>query len=251
MRALVPIKDIADDVCEFVGDSQRKFLGFVAKHCAIEYRDLMTYVASDLNVVTETFDRSHIIQMPHNYMYYTKIGIQRGDDIVFISSNEGVDIGYGYSPVICSQTEAYEYMLNGFKKPYLSEPITFYNSDGKNRVAYGSGVRSDGLYKMDDKEGVLYLGSRFPHGCKVAVEYVSDSLVGGIKMVPTEMYKCLFNYGAYMYYMRRGDGRRAEFKELNRIERYKLDRLYNVINIDIIKQIFTRSERLDINPQLM
>lgn len=249
MRALIPIKDIADDVCELVGDSQRKYLRFVAKRIAVEYRDLCTYITTDVSLFTEIFDRDHVISMPSNFNYYTKVGVWRNGQIVFLSTNETID-DRPLPGVGLDQAGAFGYVVNGFKSSVPSG-VHFYNLNGETIEAYGSGVKNNGYYRIDEKEGVLYLGSNFPTGCKVAVEYVGDPIIGGIKTVPSTMYKALYAKGAEEYYLKKRDPMYAEYQNQNRMERIKLDRLYNVLKIDVIKQIFNEVDRNTISPNLI
>src|SRR5690606_14294735 len=116
----------------------------------------------------------------------------------------------------------------------------FYNYRGELICGYGRGIKCDGLYTVDRKNGTIFIGSVVPKGCEVVVEYVADDAAKGLKMVPIEMYNCLYHYGLWKFYFKRSDGRFRQSAQDYDEAYYKLESLYKFVPINYIVKLFNQ-----------
>lgn len=238
-RPLISLTEIADTVCEDGGDVTKRYRSFVLRHLAREYGRLHKFVSNITDVVTDVFPATNVINMPCDFIDVTKLGIQLGDRIVFIDRN--YDDGEGAVQDI-NQSGAEMYIDGMLSPKYDKEVITpFYNYRGELVLnAYGRGIRCKGMYSVDRKNGMVILGSIFPKGVDIVIEYMSDGISKGVKMVPAEMEACLYNFGMYQFYLRARDGRYTESKVAYEQDYYQLEMLYKFVPINYIVKLFNQ-----------
>lgn len=238
-RSLISIKEIADTICEDGGDVTKRYRTYVLRAITREYGRLHRFLSNMTEVVTESFPATNIINMPCGFLQVSKLAIQRGDRLVFI------DRGYDYDNRVVQDVNhsGAEMYINGMFSPkYDSSIVTpFYNYRGELVLdAYGSGVRCDGMYSVDTKNGLVMLGSIFPKGVDVVIEYMTDGISSGVNMVPAEMEPCLYNYGLYNLYHHKDDSRWREKKSEYETDYYQLEMLYKFVPIDYIVKLFNQ-----------
>lgn len=235
-RSLIPIVDIANNVCEDVGDHTKKHQRFVLRHLARCFQNLHLFMTPFTTVKTEVFSLGNVIEMPKDFVYETKVGIKMGDDIVFINKNYDKN---SEIEVTMNQSEFENYVIDALN-PDINRCVTpFYNYIGELVLsAYGSGGYCDGLYKVDYKNGRIYLGSNIPRGCEVVVEYKSDGVSDGLDLVPTEMESALYNYGLWQYFFMRSDGRFRAAEQNYDTAYYQLQTLYRFKPISYISKLY-------------
>lgn len=245
-KSLIPIIQIADDACEFVGDSVLKHRGFMAKQCALAYKEVNMFVNSNTSVHTSEFRISNIIEMPKNCVYVTKVALRRGDKIIYLGRNYELDVVDQYDPHQFNQTETKKY----FNNPDVGVEIPMYGYNGEIIFACGPGVKSDGLYRIDEKNGIIYLGSNIPDDATLLVEYVTDGISDGIKFVPSELYKVLLNYALWHYYLKKADRRFTLFERYHAEEYYRVKTLYQDLPISYITSLFNKYDYGTINDHI-
>lgn len=238
-RPLISLKEIADTVCEDSGDVTKRYRSFVMRNIAREYGRLHRFVSNVTEVVTDVFPASNIINMPCDFLNVSKLAIRLGDRLVFIDRN------YDYDTSIVqdvNQSGAQMYIDGMFSPDYDRTVITpFYGYRGELVLeAYGRGVRCEGMYSVDTKNGLVLLGSVFPKGVDVVIEYMSDGISKGVKMVPSEMEPCLYNYGMYKQLFNRNDNRWRAYREEYDSDYYQLEMLYKFVPIDYIVKLFNQ-----------
>lgn len=246
-KSLISMLEIADVVCEDAGDVAKRFRTSILRHISNCYRDLQIFVNNDSDIVTVSFPLSNVIEMPPDFIYETKVGIKYGDKIALISKD--YDKGSN-SKLTVNQTGIRHYLDSIFFKDSYHECITpMYNYKGDLILAYGPGLICDGMYTVDKKNGRIELGSEVPAGCEIIVEYVSDGVSVGQKMVPIEMYNCLYHYGLWKFFFQRKDNRFAQSAQDYDSAYYQLEMLYKFVPINYIVSLFNQ-ETHTINDRL-
>ena len=238
-RGLISLVEIADVVCEDAGDATKRYRTFVLRHLAREYGRLHKFVGNQTSVVTDIFPATNIIDMPCDFLDVTKVAVQLGDRLVFIDRN--YDNGDG-SVQDLNQSGVEMYINGMFSPEYDKTTVTpFYNYKGELILdAYGTGARCDGLYSVDRKNVMVLLGSVFPKGTEVVIEYLSDGLSNGVNFVPAEMEAVLYNFGMLQLYKRNNDRRWMDAKREYDEDYYQLEMLYKFVPIDYIVRLFNQ-----------
>lgn len=241
MRSLIPIVEIANNICEDVGDHTKKHQRFILRHLARCYQNLHLFMTPTTTVRTMSFPIGNVIEMPSDFIYETKVGIKKGDKIVLIKKNYD-EIGNAQAE-LATQTQFSHYVIDVLNAD-IDECFTpFYNYKGELVLrAYGSGMECSGLYTIDKNNGRINLGSVIPDGCELVVEYKSDGISDGIKLVPTEMEACLYHHGLWKYYFNRSDGRYRKSEEDYDIAYYQLETLYRFQPIDYTSKLYNQEK---------
>lgn len=245
-KALVPIIQIADDACEFVGDTTLKYRGFMAKKCALAYKEIRMFVDNSFSVHTSEHRIRNVIEMPKDCVYVTKVAMRYCGKVVYLGRNYSLDVVDEYDPHHLNQTEVHDY----FKCPDEGYEIPMYGHNGEIIMACGKGVKSDGLYRIDEQNGLIYPGSNIPMDATLLIEYVTDGISEGVKFVPTETYTVLLNYALWHYYLKKGDRRYREFERYHSEEYYRLKNLYQDLPIKYITSLFSKYDYGTINDHI-
>ena len=247
MKSLIPITEIANTVCEDVGDVTKKHQRYILKQMARCYQNLHLFLSGETTVKTEILPVANVIELPADFVYETKVGVKINDKVIFINKN------YDQDGNIEKVTDSeFGYYLADTLDPNNTEidrsVIPFYNYNGELVVhAYGRGAYCDGLYNIDTKNGRILLGSTYPDDAEFVLEYKSDGLSNGVDLVPAEMESCLYNYGLYRYYFNRRDPRYAKSEQDYDIAYYQLESLYRFKPISYISKLYNRFEKETIN----
>lgn len=251
MRSLIPINEIANNICEDVGDVQKKYQRFVLRHLARCYQNLYLFVDGTTTVKTEIFPFGNVIELPSDFVYETKVGVKIDDRVVFINKNYDQDSNIEYD---ANQSQFNMYLADSLNLYDIEVDrcfTPFYNYQGDLIIkAYGNGSYCGGLYNIDKKNGRILLGSNYPQGAEFVVEYKSDGVSNGLDLIPTEMEACLYNYGLSKYYFRKGDPRFRKSEEDYEVARYQLETLYRFQPIRYTSKLYDRFEKGTINDHI-
>lgn len=245
-KALIPIIDIADDACEFAGDTLRKHKRYLTKQAARAWKDVNMFVNSEVSVNTSRHRIASAVEMPKDFVYETKVAIEYRGKVIYLGRNRELEVTDAHDPHPFNQTEARRY----FNNPDTNVSIPFYDNQGNIILAYGPGVTSEGLYRVDAKNGRILLGSNIPDEATLLVEYVTDGISSGVVNVPTETYDVIFNYCLWQYFLKKGDRRYREFERYHTETRFQLNCLYNDLPINYIVSLFRDTEYGTINNHL-
>lgn len=249
MRSLIPIVEIANSVCEEVGDITYKHQRIILKHLARCYQDLHLYLTPTTTIKTDVFAINNVIEMPSDFVYETKVGIKYGDKVKLIGKNYDV-VGNGILDNM-NHSEFEDYVIDPIGLDIDESFTPFYNYQGNLVLkAYGLGGKCSGLYTVDTARGQIHLGSSFPRGHELVVEYKSDGVSDGLDLVPTEMESCLFNFGLWKHYFRRNDPRYRQSEEDYDVARYKLETLYSFQPISYLSKLYGSFEKGSINDDI-
>lgn len=228
---LVPIDIIARNIASGMGDSTGKFIFPITRHLLSGYREMNLFVGKDFNVKTAILEHDNVVCLPKDFVYETKVGVLYKGHLAVLSLSKDVKRRK------ISQSEAEKELNDIWEGEYgLNLGYTFYNCfRGGNSLGemygYGRGVTANGFYSIDKKNGEIYIGSLIPKEAEIVVEYKSDGISDGLKLVPTEMEMCLSYYAKARFYEERRDFQAASWNEERfRQQRYKIKTLYNFKN---------------------
>lgn len=235
-KSLISIIEIANVICEDVGDHTKKHQKIILRHLARCYKDLHLFMTPVTTVKTVCLPYGNCIQMPADFVYETKVGIMQFDKLVLLKKNYD---HLGNIPPELNQSQFQNYVTDGFGMDIDENFTAFYNYNGEIVLkAVGLGVTSDDLYTVDTNRGVINLGSMIPKGCDIVVEYKSDGISEGLKLVPIEMESALYNYGLWKYYFLRSDGRYKQSEYDYDVAYYQLESLYRFRPIDYTSKLY-------------
>jgi hypothetical protein len=231
MRSLVNIDVVANDVCVRIGDHSFKHKHMIVGFLIDCYTDFMMYANFDLSLKTEVLDFGYQVELPKDFIFETKIGLMTKG-----CSNVAIVYTKGSPMTTFNNTQIRDCVHECWGGNYsLEESIPFYNAfRGPNHLGelYGYGRVSGNCQsvRVNKSNGVIELGSDIPKCSKIVVEYQSDGLKDGLKLIPREA-KMLFTYfGLREYHMTsfsQTPGKASGFNALYEDEFNKVVGLYN------------------------
>src|SRR5690606_30438645 len=86
-RQLISILEIADVICEDVGDVTKRFRASILRHLGRCYTNLKVFVSDETDISTVISPVSNIIEMPSDVISETKVGIKQGDRVLLPNKN--------------------------------------------------------------------------------------------------------------------------------------------------------------------
>lgn len=192
MRALVSLDSIASRICSGMGDSTMSYKFSVLTHLISVYKEFHLFVDHDFEVKTAILKPDHVIEMPCDFVYETKVGLMRNGRCAILRLDRNMP------QASLNQTGTQEYLetiwagneyVGGLYYP-------FYNSAIRDLCGYGCNLNIGGLYNINKKNGTIEIGSLIPSDAEIVIEYKSDGVSdGGLKLVPSETVDVL-SYGA-------------------------------------------------------
>ena len=223
-KALIPLDVIASDICGDIQDPKRKFA--ITRHLLAAYRKLNMFISPSFDVKTAVLSFDNAIELPCDFIFETKVGVLHNGHLAVLTLDK--DLGYKK----LSDTETTGYLNDIWSGNYSGEGFYFYNAfrggDFLGEMyGMGRGVRNNGTYNIDKKEGVVYIGSQIPEDAEIVIEYKSDGMSDGLKLVPIEMKECLEFYAKWKFYADRNITQSQINKSNYQEEYFQLKRLYN------------------------
>jgi len=229
-KALVPISIIADNVTAGMGDSTGKFKFTINRHLLSGWREMNLFLNQDFEVKTAILSFDNVICLPENFVFETKVGILHNGHLAVLSLDKSVQREK------LNQSQSQERVASIFAGEYTGDMFPFYNvfRNGNflgEMYGWGRGVHCAGYYNIDKKTGEIYIGSLVPEGAEIVIEYKSDGISDGLKLVPSEAEMCLSYWAKARFYEERRDFQAAEWNNREYEKHYnKLKRLYNFQN---------------------
>lgn len=196
-RALVPLDTIASRICSSMGDAgmTRKYemLGYLVD----AYKEFHLFVDHDFEVKTVILKPNHIIEMPRDFVFETKVGLLKNGRCAILTLDRNMP------PANMNQTEIQQQLEDIWEGNYVDTfRYPFYNCNGYDNL-YGLGchLNRSGLYNINKKTGTIEIGSLSPDDAEVVIEYKSDGVSdGGLKLIPSEMVDVISYGGRERYY---------------------------------------------------
>ena len=194
---LTPLDKIIRDASERDGDTDYKYYQRNMRLANAAFRDLALNIVPITKSFTAEIDGTKAVDVPNDFVYYTKIGVCRNGRIITLSlDNELCQEEQGCG---CSTQEEAEAMMdaiaNGTLTPAYGYP--FYGYDGGYPIGelygYAGGFNVFGFYKFEkSKNRILFHGLRV--GEVVIIEYKSNGVGNGASVVPTECEEAIVNF---------------------------------------------------------
>lgn len=229
-KALVPIKTISSAICAGMGDSTAKYEFTISRHLLSGWREMNLYLNQDFNVKTAVLSYDNVVCLPSDYVFETKVGILHNGHLAVLSLDKSVQREK------LNQSQSEDRLNCIFSGEYSGDMYPFYNAFRNGNYlgelyGFGRGVHCAGYYNIDRKTGEVYIGSMVPDGAEIVIEYKSDGISEGLKLVPTEAELCLSYWAKARFYEEKGNLNLAQWNEQRYESHYnKLKRLYNFQN---------------------
>lgn len=225
-KSLIPIDVIASNVCSDIGDSTMKHKFKITRHILSRYQEIHQFISDDFDVKTQVLEYGNVISLPSDFVFETKVGLLYKGCIAILS------LGDPFDRFVHSDEDTRKYLDSIWSRSYDGIGYYFYNAYRGNGFlgelyGMGRGVYNSGTYRIDRKNGCLYVGSHIPREAEIIIEYKSDGVSDGIKLVPSEMQKCL-EFGAKADWYADRNITQSQINEKKYRERYyQLNQLYN------------------------
>ncbi len=225
-KALIPIDVIANDVCSDLDDSTLKHKFKITRHLIACFRHFSTYLSNYEEVKTCVLVSDNSVNLPCDFVYETKVGILRNGCLATLTLDRNVRYGKA------KHSDVEDYLNDKWGENYQGEGYWFYNAyrgDSYLGELYGRGrgVYNSGVYDIDRKNGVIFIGSMVPSDAEIVVEYASDGVSDGLKMVPVEIQKMMEYYAKSEFYADRNITQSQINRNRYESEYMTVKRLYN------------------------
>lgn len=226
-KALVSLKTIASNISAGMGDSTGKYEFTISRHLLSGWRELNLYLNQDFCVKTAVLEYDNVITLPCDFVFETKVGVLCKGKLAVLSLDRSI------RPEKLNQSQSEQRINDIFYGQYLDFAYPFYNAFRNGNFlgelyGFGRGVYCAGYYNIDKKNGEIQIGSMFPKDAEFVIEYKSDGISEGLKLVPSEAEMCLSYWAKARFYEERRDFNSAEWNNREYEKHYnKLKRLYN------------------------
>lgn len=229
-KALVSIKTIASSLSAGMGDSTGKYEFTLGRHLLSGWREMNLYLNQEFNVKTAVLEYDNTVVLPCDFVFETKVGILHNGHLAVLSLDKSVKAEK------LTQQQSQERVACIFAGEYSGDMYPFYNAFRNGNFlgelyGWGRGLHCAGYYNIDRKTGEIQIGSLVPDGAEIVIEYKSDGISDGLKLVPSEVELCLSYWAKARFYEDKGNLQLAMYNN-NEYERHynKLKRLYNFQN---------------------
>lgn len=229
-KALVNIKTIASNISAGMGDSTGKYEFTISRHLLSGWREMSLYLTQYFDVKTEILQYDNVISMPCDFVYETKVGLLYKGHLAVLSLDKSVQ------KERLNQTQSIERLNSIWCGEYSGYGYCFYNCFRNGNFlgelyGQGRGIHCAGYYNIDKKTGEIYIGSLVPEGAEIVIEYKSDGISDGLKLIPTECEMALSYWAKARFYEDKGNLNLAQYNNSEYERHYnKLKRLYNNVN---------------------
>lgn len=247
MRSLIPLSVIAGDLSDDIGDTVHKHYGKFLRYAKNGFQQLHTFISDDVSVKSVVLDQSpqtNMIEMPCDFITETKVGIIRGGRMCVLGWDPDLRTSYPVLGNETSQDNLIDSILSGASDGTGS--LSFYNPyyngnpwDGP-AVGYLGGGNFNGYYNIDRTNGVLEASTRLPTGTQLIVEYKSDGVSNGLKVIPSEFEMAVKYFSKWQFNFGTKLGDKAQ--EAYEVQFYQLKRLYTDTPISILTQLMVQQK---------
>lgn len=225
-KSLIPLEVISSDICSDLGDSTGKWKYKITKHLLSGYRKMHLFVDHEMDVKTAVLEYDNVVQLPCDFVYETKVGILHNGCLAVLTLDKSVKARS------LTDTECSNYLNDIWYGSFSGEGYYFYNAyrgSASLGELYGFGrhVTNNGFYSLNRKDGEIYIGSHVPVGAEIVVEYKSDGVSDGLKLVPIEMKEALEFYAKFRWYADKNITQSQINKNYYEEEYFRIKRLYN------------------------
>jgi len=226
-KALVSIKTIASNLSAGLGDSTGKYEFTFGRHLLSGWREMNLFLNQEFDVETQVLSYDNVLNLPCNFVFETKVGILHNGHLAVLSLDKSI------RKENLNQEQSQERVDSIFCGEYIGDYYPFYNCFRNGNFlgelyGQGRGVHCAGYYNIDKKNGEIYIGSMVPDGAEIVIEYKSDGISDGLKLVPSECEMALSYWAKARFYEDKGNLNLAIYNNQEYERHYnKLKRLYN------------------------
>jgi len=193
----VLLDKVIRDSCERDGDTDYKYYQRNMRLANAAFRDLALNIVPITKSFVAEVDSTKVVEVPNDFVYYTKIGVCRNGRIITLSLDS--ELCQEEQSCGCGTVEEAEVMMdaiaNGTLTPAYGYPFLGYDGGYPIGELYGyaGGFNVFGFYKFEkSKNRILFSGLRV--GEVVIVEYKSNGVGNGASVVPTECEEAIVNF---------------------------------------------------------
>lgn len=232
-RALIPLDIIASNICSGMGDSANTYKFAILRHLFSVYKELHLFADHEFEIKTAILKPDHVIEMPCDFVYETKVGLMKNGRCAILTLDRNMP------PASLNQSEIEKHLESIWDNTYISGlSYPFYNCSIGNMYGYGCHLNRSGLYNINKSNGTIEIGSLLPDDAEIVIEYKSDGISEGLKLVPAETEDAL-SYGAKeRFYEERRDWNAARWNGDKYKEKYyMLKRLWNFTSALYIAEV--------------
>lgn len=242
-KSLEPITIIASEFCEDIGDSTEFHHARFSRKLLRAYKKLFLFLSPELDVKTQIFPSDGQIELPCDFVYETKIGLLKNNCLVTLDLNKNLRLNNNRYTDSQMQAE-----INGYFDGSIipANGYSFFNAfRGGNYLGelYGAGCGYHSNQWYNIKNGILEIGSLIPDDTEVVIEYKSNGLADGFKLIPTEMVEAAIYKAKELFYEDTKPGLAATFAEKYKTEYQRLKRLYSHRDVDYLAWLFKSTDR--------
>lgn len=245
-RSLWPVKVLAADICEDMGDSVGRKVMKAQKKIIAGYKKLHMLVDHEVSIKSIILDADNSVEMPCDFLFETKVGVSQNGIIANLRIDKGMQKQNNLSD--SDKQRQIREILAGQLSPAGS--FCYYNvfdmwgSSLGEMYGVGYGFNTLGVYDVDRTNGVINLGSLYPDGAKVIVEYKSDGVSqDGLRLFPSEMEPALRYYAKWQMYIDTEPGKGIYNQGMWEQEYGILKRMYLKKKVQYYAGLFKETQR--------
>lgn len=245
-RSLWPVKVLASDICEDIGDSTERYHMKIQKKILAGYKKLHMLVDHEVSIKSIILDADNSIEMPCDFLFETKVGVKQNGIIANLRIDKGMQKQCNLSD--SERQLQIQQILSGSLSPAGS--FCYYNVFDASGLSYGEmygvgyGFNTQGVYDIDRTNGVINIGSLYPDGAQGIVEYKSDGISdGGLSLFPSEMEPALRYYAKWQLYIDTETGKGIYNQEMWEQEYKLLKRIYLKKKVQYYAGLFKETQR--------
>jgi hypothetical protein len=246
VKPMLPIGVIADMICQELGDNKFLKKALILQYIVLGQQKMHLLLNKDVTIKSEVIPLNSDLQfeLPCDFIYETKIGIKRGNNIAVLKQNRYFE----RQPKVLNDTQTLGDINNvlNFSYPdnqtdfaydcYFYNPFRCGEYLGGYYGAYGCGYSND-YYNI--KDGVLNISTYLPNDedTELIIEYKSDGISGGLAFVPNIAFLALRAFAKAMY---NDEGVDGKFTQVWESEFKTIKRMQNWVDIEVIANLFAR-----------
>lgn len=195
--ALILLDKIIRDACERDGDTDYKYYQRNMRLANAAIRNLTIMIVPVIKSIVREIDSTKVIEMPNDFVRYTKVGICRNGRIITLSLDD--ELCAEEVSCDCDSEEeadaAIDAIATGTLTPTYGYPFYGYGGGYPVGELYGlaGGFNVFGYYKFDKRTN-KFLFSKIRVGEMVIIEYKSNGVGDGASVVPTECEEAIVNF---------------------------------------------------------
>lgn len=239
---MVPIAVLATNICMNFGDTDRKYFGEHLTNIIEIYKEFhIKGLIDGVSVQTVTLSPDNIIDLPCDYLRYTKIGIINANGRL---ATMNIDRNLRVPPPVTTESQLIAVLNDINCGTATGECFPFYNTYDVERNyigevrGYACALNNLGYFNPIRKDGIMVVSPNIPANVNILMEYISDGISEGLELVPTEMTLCITNGAKAKFCLDKRDPRAGSFQQMHELNYRDVKKLYRAKPAKIYGQLF-------------